>query len=358
MQDSWRNRLLEAEEATVRRGYDAAYRCLFCQAQSGGEEAAQAHLAGAHGSVLAALLQLEKGLTGLTDKQKDLIRLWQSGVSDAQIAAQTGVSTSTLRNQRFALREREREARLLLMILSLSGLSALRPGKAIGHTSRREGIDQFFQQGKLLSMPARESKKELVMQRFAALFTPGQTYTHREVRDIISPVWEDHAFVRRWLVDHHVLQRTTDGRTYWMEAPSTEKPELPEPSEQEKEAPPMAIDKKAAKLAYKNTIPPMGIYCITDAQSGRSVIAADRNLPSVMNRFSFLQHGGTQPAGPFSDPQLYKDYLERPEAFSFEILEQVDVAKCATYEEAVEKLEALQKGLRARYADRPQYQYK
>lgn len=121
----------------------------------------------------------------------------------------------------------------------------------------------------------------------------------------------------------------------------------------------MAIDKKAAKLAYKNTIPPMGIYCIRNSQNGRCVIAADRNLPSVMNRLSFMQHEtSAQPAGPFSDPQLFKEYRENPEAFVFEILEQVDVAKCATYEEAAEKLEALQKGLRVRYADREQYQYK
>ncbi|MDR3050895.1 MAG: hypothetical protein LBU67_04155 [Oscillospiraceae bacterium] len=121
----------------------------------------------------------------------------------------------------------------------------------------------------------------------------------------------------------------------------------------------MPIDKKAAKLQYKSALTPMGIYCLRDGQSGRCVIAADRNLPSVMGRFRFLMGGaGPQPAGPFSDPDLYRDYADHPGAFTFEVLEQVDTAKCATYEEAADKLAALAKDALPRYASRPQYHQK
>jgi hypothetical protein len=119
------------------------------------------------------------------------------------------------------------------------------------------------------------------------------------------------------------------------------------------------IDKKAAKLAYKSAITPMGVYCLRDTQTSRCVIAGERNLNSVMGRFRFLMGGGgAQPAGPFSDPRLYADYADHPEAFAFEVLERVDVDRCATYEEAVEKLDALVKAALPRYAGTPQYAYK
>ena len=121
----------------------------------------------------------------------------------------------------------------------------------------------------------------------------------------------------------------------------------------------MPIDKKAAKRDYKNTITPMGIYRLHDTQTGRSVIGADRNLNSVMGRFRFVIAGAAaQPGGPFSDPQLYADYRDHPHAFVFEILESVDVAACATYEDAADQLEALLKEALPLYASLPQYMQK
>ncbi len=113
---------------------------------------------------------------------------------------------------------------------------------------------------------------------------------------------------------------------------------------------------KAAKQAYKSAITPMGVYRLLDTRSGRSVISADRNLPSVMGRFRFLMSGGgAQPGGPFSDPELYRDYTDHPDAFTFEVLEAVEIEKCATYEEAADQLAALLKAAQGKYADWPQY---
>ena len=215
MKESWRNRLLVADDDAVRRGYDNANRCLFCEAQSAGETGAEEHLAQAHSSVLDALLALDKPLTGLTDTQKTLIRRWRDGAADAELAAERGVSVSTLRNQRFALREREREARLLLAVLALANLSALqRPARA---AKGGDGVEHFFQDGKLERMPARYAKKHAVMLRFLPLFEPGRVYSDREVRELIAPIWPDYAQVRRFLCDMGLLQRTTDGRSYWRE---------------------------------------------------------------------------------------------------------------------------------------------
>lgn len=215
VKESWRNRLLVADSDTVERGYDNARRCLFCEVQSASDAEAAEHLQ-THGSVLDALLALDKGLTGLTDTQKSLIRRWQDGTDDAVLAAERGVSLSTLRNQRFALREREREARLLLAVLSLAGLSTLQKPVKSAKTGG-DGVEQFFRDGKLLRMPARYAKKHAVMLRFLALFEPGKVYADREVKELIAPIWPDFAEVRRFLCDLGLLQRTADGRSYWRE---------------------------------------------------------------------------------------------------------------------------------------------
>ena len=219
MPDAWRFRLMEADDAALLRGYDDAARCLFCEQTFQDAAQAGAHVAQAHGSPLAALLALDKSLTGLTDTQKALIQQWQAGASDARIAGERGTSASTLRNQRFALREREREARLFLAILSLAGLSTRQQKRRApvgAPDARGDGVDQFFHQGRLQAMPAKESKRHAVMLRFLALFAPDRHYTDREVRELISPVWADSAVVRRYLVDTGLLCRTKDGRSYWL----------------------------------------------------------------------------------------------------------------------------------------------
>ena len=195
-------------------GHDNAYRCLFCETQSANAAAASQHLEQSHGTVLDALLTLDKTLTGLTDTQKSLIRRWRDGADDISLAAERGVSVSTLRNQRFALREREREARLLLSILSLAGLSTrqktAQAAKGIG-----DGVEHFYRDGKLLSMPARHAKRHNVMLRFLTLFEPDRVYSSGEVKEMILPIWPDYAGVRRYLCDAGLLDRTPDGSSYW-----------------------------------------------------------------------------------------------------------------------------------------------
>ncbi|HMS56628.1 MAG TPA: DUF2087 domain-containing protein [Fimbriimonadaceae bacterium] len=50
----------------------------------------------------------------------------------------------------------------------------------------------------------------------ASKFEVGRTYTEREVNAILESwhTFGDHAFLRRDLVDHDLLQRTIDGREY------------------------------------------------------------------------------------------------------------------------------------------------
>lgn len=327
MSQQWQDRLQQADARELHTGYTSGYGCLFCEHAAKDEPEAKAHLQQAHGSALQGLLALPKKYTGLTDRQKELLLAWSQGVPDTVLAERLGNSPSTLRNQRFALREHARQAQLFLAALSLSGLD-----QEQRKPRRKDGIDQFFREGRLLRIPVRAKPRLAALQRISQHFDVGKSYTELQVNEGLQAIYEDFVSLRREMVDAGLLARTPNGSRYWKPVQDAEK----------EEEEPMPIDKKAAKKAYKNTITPMGVYRILDRQTGRYLLGADRNLGSSQNRFQFMMMSGRPTsAGPFSDPQMFADYQDHPDAFTFEVVAEVDLEKHLTYEEAAYALDKL-----------------
>ncbi len=78
------------------------------------------HIDQAHGSVFDALIRLGKKATGLSEHQSQLLQLFYQGMSDAEVQEATGIgSASTIRNHRFLLREKERQAKVFLAMMEL-----------------------------------------------------------------------------------------------------------------------------------------------------------------------------------------------------------------------------------------------
>lgn len=80
-----------------------------------------------------------------------------------------------------------------------------------------EVVARFVRDGRLLSLPAQESKRRLVLEHVARSFEPGRRYPEREV-DAVLRAWTDggtadHAALRRYLVDHQLMAR--GGGEYW-----------------------------------------------------------------------------------------------------------------------------------------------
>jgi len=71
----------------------------------------------------------------------------------------------------------------------------------------------FVHDGKLVQIPAVQSKRLVVLDWLANLFEPGQAYPESEVNKRISAVHPDYAALRRYLVDAEFLHRR-DG-FYW-----------------------------------------------------------------------------------------------------------------------------------------------
>ena len=108
----------------IKRGFcyqsnTKTYQCLLCNAEfETGEifrfgdrylEAAKAitlHIKQEHDGMFGHLLNSDSKYNTVTDKQKELLGLWQLGLSDQEIAAKLGISASTVRHQKFSFREK------------------------------------------------------------------------------------------------------------------------------------------------------------------------------------------------------------------------------------------------------------
>jgi hypothetical protein len=71
----------------------------------------------------------------------------------------------------------------------------------------------FFRDGRLTEVPAKESKRRIVLERIALEFEPGVDYDERTVNAIVGRFSTDHAALRRHLVDEGFLDR--DHGRYW-----------------------------------------------------------------------------------------------------------------------------------------------
>lgn len=226
-----------------------AYTCLFCGERfergrifgqpgdlADAELATRRHLTQAHGSVFQALLDLGKKGTGLTDTQAALLGHLHAGRSDREIQPLAGnVSLSTIRNQRFVLREKARQARVMVALTELvarresdpGGHFIEIPGSASADDERfaitRDEFDRMIKlsfpdgpDGPMASFPRKEKRKIAVMIQVLKRFDPARRYTQQEVNAVLATATDDHTTLCRFMVDYGFLERTRDGSAYWV----------------------------------------------------------------------------------------------------------------------------------------------
>ena len=72
----------------------------------------------------------------------------------------------------------------------------------------------FVKNGRITLMPAKHSVRLLLLDLVAQAFEPGRRYDEASVNEILKGLHDDHATLRRYLVDEELMSRTPDG-TYW-----------------------------------------------------------------------------------------------------------------------------------------------
>lgn len=196
------------------------------------ERAAQKHVA-AHGGSFEALLALDRRFTGLTDNQETLLRLMRQGRSDAEIAAELGVSPSTVRHQRFMFREKAKQARAYLALFELSvGRATPAVDQIVPVHGRAAMVDDRYQVTRgeeqeilktsfeslsplrLRIFPRKEKKKIVVLRRIAQEFAPERPYTEKQVSALLREIYPDFATLRRYLIEYGFMTRSADGSRY------------------------------------------------------------------------------------------------------------------------------------------------
>jgi hypothetical protein len=78
---------------------------------------------------------------------------------------------------------------------------------------RRRVLDAFVRDGRITSIPAAHSKRQVLLDWLAQDFEPGRRYTEAQVNAILERRHPDTASLRRYLVDEDLLDRA-EGE-YW-----------------------------------------------------------------------------------------------------------------------------------------------
>ena len=229
---------------------ETGYTCIYCGMRFGKGEvfpldgrffdaarAAQLHLA-IHDDRMERLFAAGEKNLSLTDNQKNLLTCFAAGKSDGEIAEELGVAASTVRHQRFVLRERAKAAKVYLAVWALAeegkqnrknneGETLLAPHEGATMVDERYVITEEEQKKilenvflsleplKLKVFSKKEKKKIVILKRIAEEFEAGIQYTEPQVNDILREIWHDFVTVRRYLIEYGYLERTRDGSAYW-----------------------------------------------------------------------------------------------------------------------------------------------
>jgi hypothetical protein len=234
-------------------GYTAAadaFACLFCEESTRrgriyphgddlveAELAMRLHIEATHASTFHALLALGKKGTGLSDTHRRLLAHLYEGRSDKEIQALVGdISLSTIRNHRFILREKARQARVFLALMDLLESGRQDPGsRFIPIPGSRSADDERFAiteaefgkiiranfpdgpDGLMARFPKKQKHKVAVMIHILKRFDAARRYNQTEVNEILASAAEDYTTLCRYMVDYRFLGRTRDGSEYWVE---------------------------------------------------------------------------------------------------------------------------------------------
>ncbi|RCX08167.1 hypothetical protein DFR58_1458 [Anaerobacterium chartisolvens] len=281
------------------------------------------HIDTEHGPVFEYLINLDKKLTGLSEHQKALLKLFYQGKRDCEIQQAMDIgSSSTIRNHRFVLKEKERQARVFIAIMDLLKENIKKTSELVPpHNTAtmrddrynitageyQEVLKKYFPDGPgggLKTFSMREKSKLVVLREIAKRFEPDREYSEKQVNQILEGVYEDFATIRRYLIEYGFMDRKPDGSRYRLK----EEPDGRKETEMDR--------RKQLIREYKETKTQAGVFQIRNTKNGKVYVEAIPNLKMMNGRLSILR-GGTH-----KNAQLQEEWNRLgEETFVFEVLE-------------------------------------
>lgn len=199
------------------------------------------HIQREHENMLEILASNDKKYTGITENQKDLLRMICSGMNDNEIAKKTGAAPATIRHQRFVFREKAKQAKLYLAIYEVAMEGAYISKKPLDKNdeiidvhkdatmvddryivtkSEEEQIVQSMFSSltplRLKTFSVKEKKKIIILKKICDQFDRSKRYSEKEVNIILKDIYEDYVLLRRYLIEYGFMDRTNDCKEYWL----------------------------------------------------------------------------------------------------------------------------------------------
>lgn len=215
----------------IEKGIIYPHECVLYEA----ERYMRVHIEKEHKSVFHYLINLDKKLTSLTEHQKSLLQIFYQGKTDKEVQKEMGIgSSSTIRNHRFVLKEKERQAKVLLAILELLkekdkyAPTFLEPHQTARMVDERynvteeeneEILKKYFPQGTdepLKTFDMKQKEKLVVLREIVKRIDREQIYSEKQINEILKTVYDDYVTLRRYLIEYGFLDRKPDGSQYWL----------------------------------------------------------------------------------------------------------------------------------------------
>lgn len=193
------------------------------------------HIESSHTSVFDYLIRMDKKLTGLTEHQKRLLQLFYQGKNDKDIQKELEIgSTSTIRQHRFALKEKERQAKTFLAMMELlkekdefapaflpvhKTATMIDDRYNITQEEQEKIIKKYFPEGTqnpINKFPPKEKQRLIVLREIAGALEAEHIYNEKELNKTLNYFYEDYALIRRYLIEYGFIDRKSDGSQYWV----------------------------------------------------------------------------------------------------------------------------------------------
>lgn len=192
------------------------------------------HIEEEHQSVLDYLLGMNRKYTGITEHQQELIHYFKEGLTDKEIVNKLGGSTSTIRNHRFKLKEKEKQAKVFLAIMRLletekqtnqefvsfhKGAKMVDERYAVTAEEQKKILNTYFKnglEGPLDSFPSKEKRKIIVLKHILKRFNSNKKYSEKEINEVLKATFHDFATIRRYFIEYGFMDRSKDGSEYWV----------------------------------------------------------------------------------------------------------------------------------------------
>lgn len=195
------------------------------------------HVSDEHGLTVDYLLEQDTNLTGISDVQQQILQLMSQGKSDSEISRIVGIANSTVRNHRFKLREKEKQAKLFLALMESLEIKTSAPIQktetgdieelhfsatmiddrySITEADRKKTVATYFDEnGALRQIPSKEKKKIIVLCEIIKNFHKDTVYSEVEVNNILKRIYEeDYPTIRRALIEYGFMDRSDDCSKY------------------------------------------------------------------------------------------------------------------------------------------------